>query len=232
MPWYLIFFLVGAAIAVGTYWRDTRAVRGRRTWLALLLLASWYLGGLLQGASPLAAFIDVRQDRTINGVFAAVLLLALAVYLRRAEPPLLNAAALGLLWGDGIARVGCLLNGCDHGRPVPLGWEWAGIRYPPGTAAYLAYPPVGDAALGSEPCWPTPALEGLGCIALVLAARRWPHRTAALALVGWPLMRMLVEVTRGDQREAALGQTTTSLTALALGMAVGWGTRRTPAPLR
>jgi len=224
MPWYLTFVVVASAVATTHYVRSTQGVGRRGAWLALLVSVGWVAGGLLQGAPLFAAIADPGQDRSITGIYVGLLLVSCAVIAGRASQQMLDAACQAFLLGDAIARIGCLLSGCDHGAPMPGGWEWLGIRYGPDTAAYLAYPPSGDDAGASLACWPSPALEGLGCLILFVLARSSRH-TLSVVFVGWPLLRLAVELTRGDHRELVFGYPTTlvaAIGALVAGLAISW----------
>lgn len=47
-----------------------------------------------------------------------------------------DVVAPALVFGQGIGRIACLLNGDAYGSPTGSGF---GLVYPPGTAAYAAY---------------------------------------------------------------------------------------------
>ena len=89
-------------------------------------------------------------------------LLAGALFARRRQVSLatladMNAAPLAL--GYGIARFGCLLNGCCYGCPTSLPW---GVRFP-------LYP---DSAITTDPSHPTQVYAALASFA-ILAALLW-----------------------------------------------------------
>ena len=118
---------------------------------------------------------------------------------------------IGLLCGDAVGRVGCLLNGCDYGFPIPPSIEVFGLHYGPQTAAYLSYPsPPGAAADVTPALWPVPIVEGLGSLALATFSRRGAWIPA---LVLWPAMRLALEFLRGDARAVSWGMTNTALVA-------------------
>jgi len=88
--------------------------------------------------------------------------LAGALFARRRQVSLatladMNAAPLAL--GYGIARFGCLLNGCCYGCPTSLPW---GVRFP-------LYP---DSAITTDPSHPTQVYAALASFA-ILAALMW-----------------------------------------------------------
>jgi phosphatidylglycerol:prolipoprotein diacylglycerol transferase len=102
---------------------------------------------------------------------------------------LADMAAPGLALGYGIARFGCLLNGCCYGAPTDLWW---GIRFP-------LYP---DSQIATEPSHPTQVYSALGsfCILAVLlwARTRRPVRGQLflLYLMLYSVLRSGVEVLR------------------------------------
>ena len=80
------------------------------------------------------------------------------------------APALGLALV--VGRLACLMSGCDFGRPTTVAW---GMRYPPGTPAYLAQLARDEIAGGSAfslPVHPYPIYEMLLGTALVFLSLR------------------------------------------------------------
>lgn len=101
--------------------------------------------------------------------------------------------APGLLLGQSIGRDANFMNGDAFGDPTHTGF---GILYPPSTIAYQTY--------GNQPLWPAEVWEGqadviLFAILLILKTRRWPKGFLFMYyLVGYNLIRFLLEMLRGD----------------------------------
>jgi phosphatidylglycerol:prolipoprotein diacylglycerol transferase len=97
--------------------------------------------------------------------------------------------APGLALGYGIARFGCLLNGCCYGGPTTLPW---GMRFP-------LWP---DSAILTSPSHPTQIYSALGSFAILsvlMAVRRRlqvPGRLFLLYLMLYAIVRSAVEVLR------------------------------------
>lgn len=157
--------------APGAYWRDPGA--------ALSLSAGWtYAGGLLGGLAGAAALTWARGAPVART---------------------LDALAPAIVFGQAIARLGCLGAGCCHGRPAafPLGFDvpWAVTVDHPGR--------VPDEWL-AVPLHPAPlylSFVNLGVFLVVSAVRHRSHpdgRATAALLMAWGLGRALVEPFRGD----------------------------------
>ncbi len=100
-----------------------------------------------------------------------------------------DIAAPGMALGYGIARFGCLLNGCCYGGPTSLPW---GIRFP-------LFP---DSRLTTEPSHPTQVYAALGSF-VILAVLLWarPRLSARgqlflLYLMLYSVLRSGIEVLR------------------------------------
>lgn len=109
--------------------------------------------------------------------------------------PAVDAAAVPVVIGGGLGRIGCILSGCCHGTPTDLPW---GIHYT-NSLAHALHP-----NLPYERLHPTPLYE-LGItlvIALVLdrfgAKRRAPGQIALLWFALYGIARSFIEVFRGD----------------------------------
>ncbi len=141
-------------------------------------------------------------------------LVALALFARRHREPLLDLldlVAVALPLGHAIGRIGCLLNGCCHGRVWP---RWGGIRFPSGSLAWQEQVDAGllpAAAARSLPVAPTQLIEAaanaLLFVLLFSLFRRQPGRgrVTAAYLIGYGLIRLLVECGRGDPRMSVVG---------------------------
>ncbi len=115
-----------------------------------------------------------------------------------------------LALGHAIGRIGCFLKGCCYGRPTDA---WYGVAFP-GTLA---------------PVVPTQLVESAGllllCAALVHRQRAVagnPGRLSAYYVIGYGLLRFLVEFLRGDQA-SALGILTLQQLLSIVAFCYGWG---------
>ena len=70
----------------------------------------------------------------LGGVFTALLLIR---YYKVNIWKISDAAAVALILGHGIGRIGCTFAGCCYGKPIPEHsfWEHFGITFPEGSAA-------------------------------------------------------------------------------------------------
>lgn len=141
------------------------------------VLAIWEGGLSIQGA--------------LVGGLVAVLLYARRYKLDFWE--LGDLVAPALVFGQGIGRVACLLNGDAYGSPTGSSF---GLVYPPGTAAYVAY--------GSQPLWPAEVWEGqwdmiVFGLLLMLKNRAWPKGFIFLVYaILYSVGRFFLEFLRGD----------------------------------
>jgi phosphatidylglycerol:prolipoprotein diacylglycerol transferase len=183
-PWLIVGAILGArTLYVITFWREEFA--GKPLWE---IFAVWrgglvFYGGLI-GAS-----------------------LGYTVYARLGNLPFWRGAdvlapsvALGYVFG----RIGCLMNGCCYGRSCDLPWA---IRFPPESFAFKHERDQGLLAPGateSLPIHPTQIYESLLNFGLYLGLawlyrrKKFDGQVFATYLVGYALLRSLVEMFRGD----------------------------------
>lgn len=107
---------------------------------------------------------------------------------------LADIAAPGLIFGQGIGRIACFLNGDAFGSPTNSGF---GLLYPPGTGAFAAY--------GSQPLWPAEIWEGqwdMVVFAVILVMARWRQWSKGMVFLTYialySLGRFALEFLRGD----------------------------------
>ncbi len=113
--------------------------------------------------------------------------------------------------GHAIGRLGCFANGCCYGRPTTAWW---GVVFP----GYL------------QAVVPTQLLEAIGLVMLFVILRllqraavlRQPGKLFGVYLVGYGLVRWIIEWWRGDQAAVWYGMTLAQLISLAL-VAIGFG---------
>jgi phosphatidylglycerol:prolipoprotein diacylglycerol transferase len=126
-------------------------------------------------------------------------LLAAWIYLRLQRVPFLRAADQCIPFvalAHGIGRIGCFLNGCCYGKPTHA---WFGVIVAAGEPARI----------------PTQLLESVALLLFYLMLR-WFQERRVLApagwlfgayLVGYAVMRFVIEFLRGDQRAVWAGLT-------------------------
>lgn len=143
----------------------------------------------------------------VGGIIGGALGGMLIAKKRRVDPlRWADAASPGAALGVALGRVGCLLAGCCFGSPTlfPIA---------------LAYDDFDAAArpLG-VPLHAVPIYESMGCVALAVWLYRRPTsapgRRFALLVVGYGLIRTLLELLRSDYRGSVLGVPATTLGAL------------------
>ena len=127
-----------------------------------------------------------------------------------------DVSAPSVVLGTAITRVGCLLYGCDYGKRTDLPW---GIRFPreaPAWQDHAANFGLDKNALQSFPVHPTQLYEtlaGLSIFALLMYLRR-VRKFSGLVFVAWVVgygvLRSLIEVFRGDSDRGTVGPLSTS----------------------
>ncbi len=160
-------------------------------------------------ANPLQIWRVDRGGLIFYGGFVGTILMVLFMAWRRKESALslgdLMVTALPL--GHFLGRIGCFLNGCCFGKPLPGAW---GVQFPADSPAWWAHTESG--LITSEARWSLPvhavqlheaALNFLLFFVLVYAypRRRRPGDIVALYLMLYPPIRFCLELLRGDQRE-------------------------------
>lgn len=123
------------------------AIVGARVWEVLFTWSDY-------AQNPLEAFAFWHGGMSIQGSIVGGFLVALW-YVRKHKInfwTLADIAAPGVILGQGIGRIGCIMNGDAYGIPAPKG-AWYGVVYARGTPAYHVY--------GRTPLYPAEAMEGL-----------------------------------------------------------------------
>ncbi len=236
-------------------WMLTAALRrGQRAaptgvldaWLPVGLGAlggGWGLGALLatMGGGPLA-------PSSSGALLGAVLGLALG---SRGQPIRVHAEvadllAPGIALAGALVSVGCWLQGCHFGIPLPEGgpgWLAAAGRFPSGSTAFgmlRAQGALPAAAAATMPLHPVQLYLGAGLLLLSLtatrrlhclpSARRAPGSTASRAALGWAVLRLAVSPWRHplDEARLAAGLPVEGLGALLVALLVTLTVRRLP----
>ena len=229
-PYYAICQLAAFAVFVGLLLaQGHRRGYAWRSWLPLVAAATLALVlGCQLVFLPLGAWLGwlsgdtaIRQavaegPRSIVGGAAASWLAVVA--LRRMLGfrgwAVLDAFAGPLCWALAVQCVGCLLAGCCWGEATAGSW---GLRYQPGTPAYVAQVAQGlvpGGALHTLPVVPTQLYHLLLCVGtglVLLAVRRraasWPGGSCYLLAMGLLCLgRFGVEFWRDPAGEPLLGQ--------------------------
>ncbi|MDB5083888.1 MAG: lgt [Bacilli bacterium] len=136
-----------------------------------------------------------------------------AIYTIKQKIPFWDIAdvmAPGIILGQGVGRIACLLNGDAFGTPT--GGQY-GLVYPPGTVAYDTF--------GSQPLWPAEVWEGqwdlvVLALLLILKQRKWPTGYVFLFYnILYSIGRFGLEFLRGDSPRYS-GFTAAQWTSLAV----------------
>jgi phosphatidylglycerol:prolipoprotein diacylglycerol transferase len=200
---YGLLYLAGIVLHFVLSWRIARCCKlPRRVWLTVSFC---YLLGMLFGAKLLydarhgqvdiAALFQATHwlDGGLWGGLLAYFALAVPAVLVLAggrRPAALDLVALTIPIPWIAAKLGCLLNGCCHGRPCSLPWA---VTFPPG--ARTAPPGV--------PIHPSQLYEvGLMLLVLLVFSRlksdRWQGTKLLWFLVIYGVGRATTDFLRGD----------------------------------
>ena len=141
-----------------------------------------------------------------------------------------DCAVPSLCTGLMITRIGCLMYGCDFGKP----WngKWA-ITFPAGSPAFNQQriegllPPGATHSLPVHPAQLYESLNGLILLCVLLIVRRYRKFSGAMFVaffMGYGVLRYIVEDLRADAQRGNVGPFTTSqfigLTTCAAGAAL------------
>ncbi len=215
--WYGV--LVALGFLVGLWTASRRAPRAGIAAEKILDLGPWLIIGAILGArtlyvstywhqqfadKPLVEIFMVWRGGLVfyGGLIGASL--ACVLYAHRKRLPLWRVAdilAPSIALGQGIGRIGCLLNGCCYGRACA--WPWA-IRFPAGHDTH----PLGLPAMPVHPTQVYESLLALGlyaALAWLFRRKKFDGQVFALFLVGYALLRSFVELFRGDYPVYYLG---------------------------
>jgi phosphatidylglycerol:prolipoprotein diacylglycerol transferase len=127
-----------------------------------------------------------------------------------------DCAVPSLCTGLMITRIGCLLYGCDFGKPFDGKWS---IVFPAGSPAFNQQRVEGllpPSALHSLPVHPTQlyeSLNGLILLGLVFLVRRYRKFSGEMFVaftMGYAILRYYVEVLRADEQRGNVGPLSTS----------------------
>jgi prolipoprotein diacylglyceryl transferase len=127
-----------------------------------------------------------------------------------------DVSAPSVVLGTAITRVGCLLFGCDYGKRSDLAWA---IRFPkdaPAWKDHLSLHAISPESAWSLPVHPTQLYEvlaGLSIFGLLMLLRR-VRKFSGEVFLGWVLgygiLRPIIEIYRGDDDRGSVGGLSTS----------------------
>ena len=134
-----------------------------------------------------------------------------------------DVSAPSVVLGTAITRMGCFLFGCDYGRRTSLPWA---VSFPGKTELAPSGSPawqhhVREFGLPSEAAWSFPVhptqiyevLVGLSLFGLLMLIRRY-RRFSGQVFLGWVLgygiLRPLIEILRDDDQRGNVGPLSTS----------------------
>jgi phosphatidylglycerol---prolipoprotein diacylglyceryl transferase len=151
----------------------------------------------------------------------------------RAKIPLLrwaDVAAPSVVLGTAITRVGCLLFGCDYGKRTDLPWAIQFPRNSPAWKDHVANFQLPPGAAESFPIHPTQVYETLGglflfgVLMLIRRYRRFSGQVFLGWVIGYGIIRPIIESFRDDDQRGSVGPLSTSqfigLTSIVLGIAL------------
>jgi phosphatidylglycerol:prolipoprotein diacylglycerol transferase len=127
-----------------------------------------------------------------------------------------DCAVPSLCTGLMITRIGCLLYGCDFGKP--WGGKWA-LRFPAGSPAFNQQrmegllPPDAAQSLAVHPTQIYESLNGLILLGLVFLVRRYRKFSGEMFVaftMGYAILRYIVETLRADEQRGMIGPVSTS----------------------
>ena len=213
--------LLAAAYIIGLQYATVRARARGLDANRVMDLGIYIIISALVGAKLLLIIVDFdhfRQDPlTIlrsGGVFYGGFILAVSVafwFVRRHAMPLwttCDAFAPGIVLGQAVGRIGCLMAGCCYGKQTELPW---GITFTNTLAAANVGTPLEVSLHPTQLYESGAALLILGI--LVFIERRghgFAGRTFWSYLLLYPMARFIIEFYRGDPRGTVFDIVSTS----------------------
>lgn len=212
--WYGI--LTAAGFLLGFWTASRRGLLDKIPPEKIMDMAPWLLAGVVVGARTLHVISYWKEDfahKPITEIFMVQrgglvfyggligACLTTILYSRLKKIPLwqlADALAPSIALGHALGRMGCLMTGCCFGKPCDLPWA---IRFPVGHETH----PVG---LAATPVHPTQIYEALLNFALYVflawfyRRKKFAGQIFAIYLVGYAVLRSLVELFRADYGQA------------------------------
>lgn len=242
--------LLAAAYLTGLWYASVRAGNRGLDRDRIMDLGIYIIISALVGAKLLLIVVEFDHFRQnpaeiwtvlrAGGVFYGGLIVSVGVafwFIRRHGLPLwttCDAFAPGIVLGQAVGRLGCLMAGCCYGEPTELPW---GITFTSPLAAANVGTPLGVSLHPTQLYESGAALLILG--GLLLAERRgrgFAGRTFWTYLLLYPTARFIIEFYRGDPRGTVFDLVSTSqfvsllLIPTSIVMLIVLGRSGTPAP--
>ncbi len=231
VPIYAYGVMLGTSLVVGWFIAMTLAKKDgidqQEAGTIYMWTAVWSIVGsrLLYVITNISEFDSITQVVMVNrgglvaygGMIGGFL--ASVYCCRKRGIPLLrwaDVAAPSVVLGTAITRVGCLLFGCDFGARSSLPWA---IRFPQGSPAWSHH--VHDFGLARDALWSYPvhptqiyeSLVGLFLFAMLMLIRKYRTFSGQVFLgwvLGYGILRPLIEIVRDDDQRGNVGSLSTS----------------------
>jgi phosphatidylglycerol:prolipoprotein diacylglycerol transferase len=245
VPIYAYGVMLGTSLVVGWFIAMTLAKKDgidqQEAGTIYMWTAVWSIVGsrLLYVITNISEFDSITQVVMVNrgglvaygGMIGGFL--ASVYCCRKRGIPLLrwaDVAAPSVVLGTAITRVGCLLFGCDFGARSSLPWA---IRFPQGSPAWNHH--VHDFGLARDALWSYPvhptqiyeSLVGLFLFAMLMLIRKYRTFSGQVFLgwvLGYGILRPLIEIVRDDDQRGNVGSLSTSqfigIASVVLGVAL------------
>ena len=179
-------------------------------------------------ATPIHALMLWEGGLSIQGAVVANVILAFWYFRRNGLSfrKFADIGAPGLILGQAIGRIGCLLNGDAYGSPTNA---WYGVVYQPGTSAYNAW--------GNTPLIPAEFFEAvidmaiLSVLLYLFPRKKFDGQVALVYFILYSVARFALEFLRTDSLMVwgfKAAQLTSLVMALAAGILLLWGSFRKP----
>ncbi len=208
--------------AAGIYmWTAVSAIIGARVLYVIANFSSF--------ESATEIFMLHRGGMVAYGGFIGGTLGSLYQCWRRKIPLLkwADVSAPSVILGTGITRIGCFLYGCDYGQRSDAPWALSFPRQSPAWKDHLSHGWITEQADWSQPIHPTQLYEMVFAFILFGAAmwvrkkRTFSGQVFVVWVMGYGLVRPLIEALRDDDQRGYVGPLTTSqfigVTAFTLG---------------
>jgi phosphatidylglycerol:prolipoprotein diacylglycerol transferase len=231
VPIYAYGVMLGTSLVVGWFIAMSLAkqdgIDQQEAGTIYMWTAVWSIVGsrLLYVITNISEFDSITQVVMVNrgglvaygGMIGG--LLASIYCCRKRSIPLLqwaDVSAPSVVLGTAITRVGCLLFGCDFGARSNLPWA---ITFPQGSPAWNHHVHdfgLAHDALRSFPVHPTQVYEsivGLSLFGLLMLIRKYRTFSGQVFLgwvLGYGIMRPLIEIVRDDDQRGNVGSLSTS----------------------
>ncbi|MCU1282491.1 MAG: diacylglyceryl transferase, partial [bacterium] len=231
LPLYSYGLMLALSLIVGWYLTLWLCERDGMDRITMGRCYMWTAGAALAGARLLYVFTNLDRFDNILDVFKVWQggLVAYGGFLGGFVGALVFCRLKGirlLAWADCavpslctglmITRLGCLLYGCDFGKPFEGKWS---IVFPAGSPAFNQQrvegllPPSATHSLPVHPTQLYESLNGLVLFALLMLVRRYRKFSGEMFVaftMGYAVLRYYVEILRADEQRGMIGPFTTS----------------------